>query len=129
MSQAPAAWTDERVELIVGNLLRAGVTMAASVVALGGTIFLIRHGRELPHYHVFAGEPTSLRTVGGILSGAMTLRGREIIQFGLLLLIATPVARVAFSVVAFALERDRLYVVITLVVLGILLFSLAGGRL
>lgn len=129
MSKAPSAWTDERVELIVGNLLRAGVTMAACVVALGGTIFLIRHGRELPHYHVFVGEPTSLRTVGGILSGAMTLRGREIIQFGLLLLIATPVARVAFSVVAFALERDRLYVVITLVVLGILLFSLAGGRL
>jgi len=128
MSKAPAAWTDERVELIVGNLLRAGVTIAASVVALGGTIFLIRHGRELPHYHVFVGEPTRLRTVGGILSGAMTLRGSEIIQFGLLLLIATPVARVAFSVVAFALERDRLYVVITLAVLGILLFSLAGGR-
>ncbi len=129
IKRASAAWTDERVELIVGNLLRAGVVTAAAVVALGAAIFLLRHGREIPHYRVFAGEPTDLRTVSGILSGILTFRGREIIQFGLLLLIATPVARVAFSVLAFALERDRLYVVVTLLVLAVLLFSLAGGRL
>ena len=46
-----------------------------------------------------------------------------------MLLLATPVARVAFSVVAFALQRDRLYVAVTLVVLGILLYSIVGGHL
>jgi uncharacterized membrane protein len=50
-------------------------------------------------------------------------------QLGLLLLIATPVARVAFSVFAFALQRDRLYVVVTLAVLGVLAFSMTGGQL
>jgi len=128
MSKPLAAWTDERVEAIVGNLLRAGVVIAAAVVALGGAIFLARHGHEIPHYRVFAGEPTDLRTVSGILTEALTFRGRNIIQLGLLLLIATPVTRVAFSVVAFALERDRLYVIVTLIVLAVLLFSLAGGH-
>jgi uncharacterized membrane protein len=66
--------------------------------------------------------------VEGILGQVRAWRGRGIIQLGLLLLIATPVARVAFSVVAFALERDRLYVGITLIVLAVLAFSLAGGH-
>jgi uncharacterized membrane protein len=69
-----------------------------------------------------------LRTFSGILADATAFRGRGIIQLGLLLLIATPVARVAFSVVAFALERERLYVIVTLAVLAVLLFSLAGGH-
>jgi uncharacterized membrane protein len=47
-----------------------------------------------------------------------------LIQLGLLLLIATPVARVAVAIVGFALERDRLYTVISLIVLLILLASL-----
>ena len=129
MSKTSLAWTDERVEGIIGNLLRAGVLLAATVVVLGAAIFLVRHGRELPPYRVFRGEPTDLRTLSGILAEALSFRGRNIIQLGLLLLIATPVARVAFSVVAFALEGDRLYVIVTLIVLAVLLFSLAGGRI
>ena len=57
------------------------------------------------------------------------LSGRAIIQFGLLLLIATPVARVIFSAVAFAWERDYLYVAFTLAVLAVLTYSLFGGAL
>jgi uncharacterized membrane protein len=52
-----------------------------------------------------------------------------LIQLGLLLLIATPVARVAFSVAAFAMQRDRLYVVVALIVLAVLMYSLTGGHL
>jgi uncharacterized membrane protein len=129
MNKPATAWSDQRVETIIGNLLRSGVLVAAAVVTLGAAIFLARHGREIPHYGLFAGEPEELRTISGILRRAASFRGRNIIQLGLLMLIATPVARVAFSVVAFALERDRLYVGITLVVLAVLLFSLAGGRL
>jgi uncharacterized membrane protein len=123
------AWTDERVEGITGSLLRAGVLLAAAIVVLGAGIFLVRHGSELPHYRVFRGEPSDLRTVSGILADALSFRGRNIIQLGLLLLVATPVVRVAFSVVAFALQRDRLYVAVTLIVLAVLVFSLGGGRL
>jgi len=45
----------------------------------------------------------------------------------MLLLILTPVARVGFSVVAFVVERDRMYVAMTLVVLAVLLYSLLAG--
>jgi len=122
------AWSDVRTEAIIGALLRLGVLIAGSVVAGGGAVYLLRHGLAMPEYHTFSGEPTDLRTISGIVRDAMGIKGRGIIQLGLLLLIATPVARVAFSVFAFALERDRLYVVITLIVLAILIFSLMGGQ-
>ena len=129
MDQSSAAWTDQRVETIVARLLQAGVWLAASVVSLGGIVFLVRHGREVPQYTHFVGESAEYRTIAGIIRGTASFHGRNIIQLGLLLLIATPVARVAFSVVAFALERDRMYVVFTLIVLAVLLFSLLGGHL
>jgi uncharacterized membrane protein len=67
--------------------------------------------------------------MSGIVKDALAFRGRGLIQLGLLLLIATPLARVAFSVAAFALEGDRLYVVVALIVLAVLICSLVGGRL
>ncbi len=128
MNQPSVTWTDQRVENIVAILLRVGVLLAAAVVALGGSIFLFRHGRAMPQYARFVGEPFELRSVPGIIRGSASFHGRNIIQLGLLILIATPVARVAFSAIAFVLEHDRLYVVITLIVLAVLLFSLAGGH-
>jgi len=115
------------VEGIVGNLLRVGVIVAAVVVLSGGVLYLFRYGSSLPQYQVFQGEPADLRSISGIVMDALALRRRGVIQFGLLLLIATPVARVAFSVVAFALEHDRTYVIVTLIVLALLLYSIAGG--
>jgi uncharacterized membrane protein len=122
-------WTDQRVEVIIGNLLRAGVLVAAAVVLAGGAVYSVRHGSGLPHYAVFQGEPTDLRTPSGIVADAISLRGRGIIQLGLLILLATPLARVAFSVFAFAMQRDALYVVVTLFVLAVLIFSLTGKPL
>lgn len=122
-------WSDQRVEEIVGNLLRVGVLVAAVVVLSGGVLYLFRYGSSLPQYQVFQGEPADLRSISGIVMDALALRRRGVIQFGLLLLIATPVARVAFSVVAFALEHDRTYVIVALIVLALLLYSIAGGLL
>jgi uncharacterized membrane protein len=120
-------WTDHRVEVIIGNLLRVGVSLAALVVLTGAVIYLARHGRAAADYRLFQGEPSDLRTIGGIWHDVVALQGRGIIQFGLLLLIATPVARVAFSIFGFAEERDWLYVGITIIVLAILLGSLIGS--
>jgi len=114
-------WNDQVVEAWIGNLLRAGVTLSAAVVFFGGGVYLVRHGHELPHYRTFVGTPEDLRKVPGIWQNVLAFKGRGLIQLGLLLLIATPVARVAFSVVAFAVQRDRLYVVVTLIVLAVLL--------
>jgi uncharacterized membrane protein len=124
---ARARWTDRDVEEIMGGLLRAGVMLAAGVVFIGAMVYLHRYGHSSADYRIFRGEPTELRHVRGIFRDVIQWHGRGIIQLGLLLLIATPVARVIFSVVAFAIERDRMYVFFTLWVLAILLFSLLGA--
>jgi len=121
------AWTDEQFDIVLAFILRAGVLLSAAVVASGGAVFLISHGFELPAYHVFRGEPGSLRSIRGILDDARRLHGRGLIQLGLLLLIATPIARVVFSVLGFVRQRDWLYVGITAIVLGLLTYSLIGG--
>jgi uncharacterized membrane protein len=120
-------WTDQKVEDIVAILLRTGVLLSAAVVFCGAVIYLARHGHQAADYRMFRGEPTDLRSISGIIRDAADLSGRGIIQLGLLLLIATPVARVAFAVFGFAAERDRMYVVFTLIVLGVLLYSLIGS--
>jgi uncharacterized membrane protein len=121
-------WSDERVEEAMGSLLRVGVILAATVVLVGGIVYLIRYGATSPDYRVFRGEPADLRSVSGILSDVTDLHSRGLIQLGLLLLVATPVARVAFSVFAFARQHDFTYVVLTLLVLALLLYSLAGAH-
>jgi len=119
--------TEQRMDEIMGRLLRTGVILAASFVLAGGVVFLVRHPEPVTNYRVFQGEPEELRTVSGIFHEALALHGRGLIQLGLLLLIATPIARVAFSVVAFLYQRDWTYVVVTLIVLGLLVYSLFGG--
>ena len=121
-----ALWTDEEVGIAVGRLLRAGVVTAAAVTALGGALYLWRQAGGQVEYRVFHGAPPGIGTLGGILRGVAGLDPLAVIQFGLILLIATPVARVALSLVGFRKERDRKYQAITLLVLGILLASLFG---
>ena len=119
---------DHDVELVVGTLLRWGVLVSAIVVLGGGICYLIAAGDAPRDYRHFHSEAQDLRTVSGVVTAAVHLSCPHIIQLGLLLLIATPVARVAFTVFAFIAERDWMYVGITLLVLGILLFSLMGGQ-
>jgi uncharacterized membrane protein len=121
------AWTDQRIEIIIGALLRTGVLLAASVVLIGGVLYLMRHGHETIQYTTFHGEPEALKSIPAVVEGMASNSARAIIQFGLLLLIATPIARVLFAAFAFALEKDYMYVVITLIVLAILLYSLLGS--
>ena len=121
------ALDDRRIELMLGNLLRIGVLLAAVVVLVGAAVYLSRHAFEPANFSVFHGEAAGLRSAPAIVLGATHLNGASIIQFGLLLLIATPVARVVFSAIGFVIERDYLYVVLTLIVLSVLLYSLIGS--
>ncbi len=123
----PQPWRDRRLEIILGNLLRTGVLLSAAVVLAGACVYLYRHAHEKADYRVFLGEPSEFRTIPGVIQSVMNGRGRGLIQLGLLFLIATPIARVAFSIVGFAIERDRMYVAFTLIVLAILLYSLLGS--
>jgi uncharacterized membrane protein len=124
MSQPQRDPQEQQIEQVMGNLLRSGVILAALLVVVGGVIFLARHGWETADYRDFRATPDEYRHPSQIVRRARGLSGRAIIQLGLLVLIATPVARVLFSAVAFAWERDFTYVVLTLIVLGVLLYSL-----
>lgn len=119
--------TDTSIEHLVSIVLRTGVLIAAVIVFAGMLYFLARHGYERTDHHAFHGEPSIDRIVPEIVSGAVHLRARSVIQIGVLVLIATPILRVAMSLVAFALERDRTYVAITAIVLAVLLYSLISG--
>ena len=119
---------DRDIEKIVGKLLRFGVITASLIVLSGGILFLIQYGTGIrPDYHIFKGEESSYITFGGIFMGVFTLKPMAIIQFGVLLLIITPIMRIVFSLFAFIQEKDKLYVVITLIVLAIILGSTFGG--
>jgi len=120
---------EERLDQIMAVLLRSGVLLAAGLVFAGGIIFVMRHPMPATNYRVFQGEPQELRTILGIIKEAAKFHGRGLIQLGLLVLIATPVARVVFSVFAFVYQKDWIYVAITLMVLALLSYSFFGGGL
>jgi uncharacterized membrane protein len=114
---------DLRMDQIIGHLLRAGVVSSAAVVAAGGVWYLAVAGETRPSYRQFHPD------VRGLHSLATLPHPQALILLGLIVLIATPVARVVFSLVAFGLERDRVYMSITLMVLAILLYSLGTSWL
>ncbi len=121
---APPVVSDEEVELRTATLLTTGVLVASVLVATGGLVYLIKYGGTPPHHESFTGEPGDFTSIGGIVKGASRLRGRGLIQLGFLVLLATPIARVAFSLYSFIRQRDRTYVVMTAFVLVLLLGSL-----
>jgi uncharacterized membrane protein len=122
-------WTEERMEQVIGGLLRVGVLLAGGLVFAGAVLYLARHGGEQPDYSVFHGQSLPLRRIVGDAWAALDSGGRSLIQLGLLTLVATPIVRVLFSAFAFAAQGDRRYVVITLIVLAALGFSLLGTPL
>ncbi len=115
--------TEHRLEELMGNLLRAGVLSAGAIVLAGGIWLLAAEGLSQPAYHHFHARVYGLRSFG-------TLSAPEaVVLVGLLALIATPIARVVFAVIAFALRRDRAYIIISLVVLAVLLYSIGTSWL
>lgn len=115
---------DSKLDGQIGILLRSGVFSAASVILVGGLMFLFSQGHAVPDYHVFRGEPEDLETLAGVFHGAIHGHDRAIMQLGLVILIATPVARVLFSAFAFLRAKDYLYVCISGFVFVVLLYSL-----
>ena len=83
MSQPKRAWSDEKMEQIIGTLLISGVIAAALIVLAGGVLYLIRYGAAFPDYAVFRGEPPGLRSVSGIITDTLSFRIHSVIQLGL----------------------------------------------
>lgn len=115
---------EARLNRLIGRLLRVGVSVSAAVVLVGAIIYLWHHGAEMVNYGTFRPEPHTLGNVYGFVAQLSALRGRAIIELGLLCLIATPVLYVATALGVYWRQRNRLYVGISSVVLAVLLFSL-----
>jgi uncharacterized membrane protein len=137
MGDPQPGWTDERLEKIMAAVLKAGVVLAGLLVFSGGILYLAKYGMVLREENreenralrgeapTIAENPKFFR-FSGIITEALAGRSRAIIQLGVLVLIATPISLVALAVIGFALQRDRIYVVISGIVLGVLIYSLVG---
>lgn len=115
---------DQRIERIIGLLLQTGVILALLVTLLGAMLYLGHEGRRVADFRVFRGEPWDLRSAPAVMAAAFAGRREAVIQLGVLVLIATPIARVILSLAAFAVQRDRIYVLVTAIVLAVLLYGL-----
>jgi uncharacterized membrane protein len=117
-------FNDQRMETIMGRLLQAGVLLASATVLLGGVLYLRTNSGHSANYRTFTSEPDDLRHPLQLLHLLATGNPAAILQLGILFLIATPIARVVFAVIGFAIERDRLYLAVSLLVFAVLLFGL-----
>ena len=122
------------MDLMIGKLLRYGVMLACGITLFGGIIYLYQHhGASIQHYkpipddQPFPGVEYYLRELSTIIPRVISFDGAAIIQLGVCVLIATPILRVAFSVIGFLIEKDYMYVVITLIVLSIIIANMLLG--
>lgn len=115
----------------ISRVLRGGVLLSTMVIAAGVALTFVHHPSyvrsEAALRQLTAPEQAFPHTVRGVIGGAEQARGQALITLGLLLLIATPVARVALSIGIFTIERDHLYTSITAIVLILLLLSFIVG--
>ncbi|MHB8207987.1 DUF1634 domain-containing protein [Mucilaginibacter sp.] len=124
---AKAHFKDTDMQAVIGWVLRIGVIVSVSVVFIGGVLYMYRHEGLIPDYSKFHGVPNFVQ-LHGLINGIINLKGRSIIQAGIILLIATPILRIVFSTISFVLEKDYLYIGISLLVLLIIIISSIGGH-
>jgi uncharacterized membrane protein len=137
MNPAPTSPPEDRkvrqVELLISNVLRIGVGVSLGVIIFGTIVTFIHHRQYMrsPRELEPLTQPsryTFPRTFAELFLGLREFEGRSIVVTGLLLLIATPVMRVAVSIFAFIYEKDRVFVIVTIIVLSLLLLSFYLGR-
>lgn len=116
--------TDQELDVSITRMLLFGIVLSAIVVMAGAGLALRNPLPAVPDYSHFQATNVSLRSIAGVMHSAFHLNADGVIQLGLLLLIATPIARVIFCVVGFARQRDTFYVAVSAAVLAILIYSL-----
>ena len=125
--------TEEKIEvkdfqIIVGNLLRYGVWISLSIAFIGGIIYLMNHGNDLENYSVFKENDTNIfNVITNIYNGVTLGKGEYVIFPGIILLFLTPMLRLLISLVVFFIEKDYLYVFITMLVVLIIGISITFG--
>lgn len=115
-------------QTIIGNLLRYGVWISLSVAFIGGIVYILHNGSQIEDYSVFKENDRNIfEVIAAIYNGAIQGNGESLIFTGIILLFLTPVLRVLLSLFSFLLEKDYLYVGITLIVILIIITSISFG--
>jgi uncharacterized membrane protein len=118
---------DAQLQNSLARVMLTGVLVAAAVMGAGLIWFVATHEGMPPGDHLFSGEPKYFENPVSMLERAVSLKAighrRSLIMVGVVLLLINPLIRVAFAAVGFAAQRNRLYTVISLTVLGVLLLS------
>lgn len=129
-----ALMSKRTMELLIGKILRYGVILACSISIFGGIVYLFQHYGETNSRYMASSistesfiEQHGYANIGDVFNGLSNFDGAAIILLGVCVLIATPVIRVAFSAIAFLVEKDYLYVTITLIVLAIIVANMFLG--
>lgn len=115
---------DRDIQSLLGSLLKTGVMLSTAIIMFGGIIYLVRHTNDPVSFEHFNPDNVKFNSFVSIFIGLRNFEPLAIIQFGIVLLISTPLARILFSVFGFLIEKDYLYVAIGLIVLVIILMSL-----
>ena len=118
--------TPRQMEMFIGRMLRVGVFTACAIAIVGGILYIVQKGGTQVDFAEFTSS-MAVESIGDVIRGVLALDAISVIQLSLLILIATPIMRVAVSVIAFAIEKDLLYVIITLAVLSIIIFNIFNG--
>ncbi|AMR31666.1 hypothetical protein A0256_09645 [Mucilaginibacter sp. PAMC 26640] len=121
-------FADQDIEQFIGLQLRYGVVTASLIVLFGGLIYLAQSGQmPLPAYHHFIGVSGGYTSFGQIITGVKNMQAKGVIELGVVVLIATPILRIFFSLIGFIMEKDKMYIVITTIVLTVMMLSIFGG--
>jgi uncharacterized membrane protein len=112
------------MEITISRMLRVGVSVAALVVVIGEILYLWQAHGVRTDYGYFHGVPIPVDHFAPVLEGIRHFDSRSIIRLGILLLIATPIVRVAFCLYSFGVQKDKLYIPVSATVLAVLLYSL-----
>jgi len=117
-SAEPPRHVMDAVERMVNRVLLVGVAVSVALMAAGLVLGVV------------AGEgiPTGVVPLADLASGLTSLEAGAYLSLGIIVMIATPFVRVAGSIVAFARERDRRYVLVTAVVLLVMFLSVLLGK-
>jgi uncharacterized membrane protein len=127
MEEKKPAISDDKLDIFISNILRAGVALSAAFVLSGGIFYLVQNAFAPALYHTFTARPSELLNLHGMVANIRAFNNLGIIQLGLLILIATPVIRIVTSLTVFVIQRDRLYTAVTFIVLCILMYSIFRG--
>lgn len=121
---------DTAIELVISKVLRYGVYLSMFFAVVGGMVYIAHHGGEPVgnQYAKYIEKDDGFfdyvrQTVVGVFQG----HGSDVIILGVVLLLATPTVRILFSLFGYVLEKDKLYIAVTLIVLAIIAVSVLGG--